>query len=389
MFWSCSENPLQENLNHSNLNLDTLSIYGINAINYWVAPNIGSNDKLYLGKKNNFHIPYSFIEIENSIYWNNNYDSTVQIDSIRFILYSDDSLLTQNVRPSLYFTSDSIFNEYLSTYLDYLDLSNTGWFDIGEPRFNNVLDTTDNYMYSELIWDIDTLLQALTDTLDSNLVRSFILQNTNSDSSFLEFFSEEASTGETDPKIIMYYKQTYTSGDSIIIDTLTNTIYSNGDLSIIDPRGINNIANMIGISNGSGMRSIIEIPFNENSLPDGALLRNAKLILPYDTSLSPIAQNIIIDPLESDSVDIDSIEIYDIDPVVGIGFPYRVDSEPKNSLYILPIKNILQNITLGNEVNWGFKLLSNEKNDPFEHIWFDFNQNSNQARLEIIYAENQ
>ena len=52
-----------------------------------------------------------------------------------------------------------------------------------------------------------------------------------------------------------------------------------------------------------------------------------------------------------------------------------------------PVKNILQNISLGNESNIGFKLLANEKNDPFESAWFDF-QTGTSPKLEIIYVAN-
>jgi hypothetical protein len=46
----------------------------------------------------------------------------------------------------------------------------------------------------------------------------------------------------------------------------------------------------------------------------------------------------------------------------------------------------MQNITLGNVTNLGFKLIANEKNNPFESIWFDKGQT---MRLEIVYVTNQ
>ena len=56
-------------------------------------------------------------------------------------------------------------------------------------------------------------------------------------------------------------------------------------------------------------------------------------------------------------------------------------------MYVIQIKNILQNISLGNEENIGFKHVAKEKNDPFESAWFDF-QNELNPRLEIIYVAN-
>ena len=74
------------------------------------------------------------------------------------------------------------------------------WFDLGQPDLRINSDTSNSFIYTELVWDIDTLLTALTDTLDSNLVRSFAIHIGNSDG-LMEFYSEEATTGDKDPKI--------------------------------------------------------------------------------------------------------------------------------------------------------------------------------------------
>ena len=70
--WHCSENPIQSDLSHSTIYLDTLTIREISGTNYWVAPNLGSNEKLYLGTKNGLNVPVSFIEIETPSpnFWN-------------------------------------------------------------------------------------------------------------------------------------------------------------------------------------------------------------------------------------------------------------------------------------------------------------------------------
>jgi len=56
--------------------------------------------------------------------------------------------------------------------------------------------------------------------------------------------------------------------------------------------------------------------------------------------------------------------------------------------FIVSLKSFLQNITLGNETNLGFKVVSNEKNDPFESIHFDIENESAKPILEIIYVAN-
>ena len=386
--WQCSETPLNNDLTHSSLYIDTLVVNNITGDNYMVAPNLGTNERLYVGTKNGINVPLSFIKIVTPI--PNSSDSTFIIDSLRFVLYSKDSSLSSNSIPSLFFSPDSQFDENTSTYLDYIDFSLSDWFDLGQPSVKVIADTTDTsslFTHTELIWDIDTLKQSLTDTLDSNLVRTFSIQFMNNDSNFIELFSEEASQGEKDPKIIMYYRQNITSTDSTVIDTNSITIYSNGDLSIIDPSGIEPYSNKLGLSNGLGLRSILNISFNEGSLPDGSIIRSGNLILNADTSLTPEIYNIIIDPLNSDSSVVDSITVYDIDPYDAIGYPYRISSDAENGVYVIQIKNILQNISLGNEMNIGFKLVANEKNDPFESAWFDI-ESEPRPRLEIIYVAN-
>ena len=386
--WKCSETPLNNDLTHSNLYIDTLVVNDITGDNYMVAPNLGTNERLYVGTKNGINVPLSFIKIVTPI--PNSSDSTFIIDSLRFVLYSKDSSLSSNSIPNLFFSPDSQFDENNSTYLDYIDFSLSDWFDLGQPSVKVITDTTDTsslFTHTELIWDIDTLKQSLTDTLDSNLVRTFSIQFMNNDSNFIELFSEEASQGARDPKIIMYYRQNITSTDSAVIDTNSITIYSNGDLSIIDPSGIEPYSNKLGLSNGLGLRSILNISFNEGSLPDGSIIRSGNLILNADTSLTPEIYNIIIDPLNSDSSVADSITVYDIDPYDAIGYPYRISSDAENGVYVIQIKNILQNISLGNEMNIGFKLVANEKNDPFESAWFDI-ESEPRPRLEIIYVAN-
>jgi len=398
--YNCSEDPLTSDFDHSGLAIDTLTIYDINTQNYNVAPNLGTNERLYLGNKNGLDIPVSFIEIANSVSWSLPFDSTIVVDSLRFITYSKDSLLSIGSTPNLFFHPDSQFDENSSTYLDFSGFSNSEWHDLGQPYLRTNSDESDtssetygDYLFTELVWDIDTLLHVLADTLDTNqvwskpdLVRSFAMQFVNSDSNFIELFSEEATTGDRDPKIVMYFRWTYDSGDSTITVDTSRIIYSAGDLSIIEPGEVVSDENFIWLSNGLGLRSVLNLPIAEHFLPVGSAIRSADFILTYDTTLTGSAYNVILDPIESDSLSVDTVNVYDSDPYEAIGYPYRVSTDAENGSCILSLKNIMQNITLGNVTNLGFKLIANEKNDPFESIWFDKGQT---MRLEIVYVTNQ
>ena len=384
--WQCEDNRIEADLSHLPLSMDTVSIDLISFSSYRIAPNLGSNDRLYLGTKNGLDVPVAFVEISDHFSWNYYFDSTVTFDSLHFILYSNDSLLTQSSTPNLYFKSDSQFNESKSTYLDFEGFTTADWEDLGLPIVNVNTDTSGLFKSTELVWDIDTLMQSLSDTLDSALVRSFAIQLTPNNTNFMELFSEEATTGEKDPKIIMYYRHTSLSGDSTIIDTTSATIYSSGDLSIIDPGSIDTESINLGLSNGIGLRSLVSISFDSSSIPEGSLIRKALFSLPIDTSGSSDGYNIIVDPID-ESVDTADV-VFETDPYLGIGYPYRISSDIENGMFIVSLKNFLQNITLGNETNLGFKVVSNEKNDPFESINFDIKNEFTKPILEIIYVAN-
>lgn len=407
--WHCSENPIQSNLSHSTLYLDTLTISEISAANYWVAPNLGSNEKLYLGTKNGLNVPVSFIEIETPSpnYWNYYYDSTITIDSLHFKLYTNDSLLglKEVLLPSLYFKSGFHFDESENTYLDFSGFTISDWIELGSPRIkiNTVKDTvfnsddsvmtiSDNYLSTELVWDIMSIIDNLTFSknnnnntpLSSTGERTFAIYNPQI--GYFEAFSEEATTGEKDPKVLMYYRRSVITGDSTTIDTTLATIYSSGDLSIIEPNIIALDSTKLGLSNGLGLRSVMNISFSSDLLPAGSIIRSADLILPVDTILSAPSYTVILDPIDADSSAIDSASVYEKDPYHGIGYPYRASSDSENDLFIISIKNILQNIALDNETILGFKIVANEKNDPFESIWFDLHNSSVQPKVEILYV---
>ena len=384
----CTEQPIESDFD-SNLIIDTLSINNLNISNYSVPPNLSTNERLYIGEKNGIQIPFSFIKIGSSNYWSYFNDSTVTLDSVQFKLYFNDSLKSSDLGPlELYFSPDSHFNENSSTYLDYEGFSISSWYALGAPTVLDKTDSSDFYTHSELVWGIDSLMPLLS---DSGITRTFALKFANSDSNFIELFSEEASIEEKDPKVVLYYRRTSTSStDSIIIDTLSNSIYSSADLSIFDPRNVGNVLSPISLSNGVGERVLLSFPFNTSSLQYSSVIRSANLIIPIAAANISEDYYIIIDPIENDSIsNIDSTNDFSEDPFTGIGYPYRLSNMPDSTEYIVSIKNILQNIILGNKNNYGFKIVSEEKNNPFDSILFLSNDSLTSPRIEIIYIYNE
>ena len=116
------------------------------------------------------------------------------------------------------------------------------------------------------------------------------------------------------------------------------------------------------------------------------MIRKALLSLPIDTSGSSDGYNIIVDPID-ESVDTADV-VFETDPYIGIGYNPPPSSDIENGMFTISLKSFLQNITLGNETNLGFKVVANEKNDPFESINFDIENESAKPILEIIYVPN-
>ena len=384
----CTEQAIESDF-ESNLIIDTLTIKNLYISNYSVAPNLATNDRLYVGEKNGIKIPFSFIKIGSSNYWSYSTDSSITLDSVQFKLYFEDSLKSSDLGPlELYFSPDSHFNENLSTYLDYEGFSISDWHSLGYPLVLDKTDSSGSYTHSELIWEIDSLISLLSDT---GVTRTFALKYAGSDSNFMELFSEEASIAEKDPKVVLFYRRTITSAtDSIIIDTLSSSIYSSADLSIFDPRNVENYLSSISISSGMGKRVFLKFPFNDSSLQPSSIIRSANLIIPITTNNISEDYSIIIDPIENDSSSYhDSSNVFSEDPFTGIGYPYRLSNLPDSSEYVVSIKNILQNIILGNEDNYGFKIVSEEKNNPFKSILFLSDDSLRSAKVEIIYIYNE
>ena len=136
-----------------------------------------------------------------------------------------------------------------------------------------------------------------------------------------------------------------------------------------------------GVSLGFGQRMILSMNF---SLPKGALIKNANLILTQDSSLAITGYNLVLDPLV-EALDTSSIKFLN-DPYVTMGYPWAMGATIENSSVIIGIKYYLQNVNMDNTENIGLKLLPASLNDPFEKASFLFNSDSNRPRLEIVYV---
>jgi hypothetical protein len=232
------------------------------------------------------------------------------------------------------------------------------------------------------------LKDALYDTSDSNLVRTFALQFPDENSSFIELFSEEAASNVTDPQVLIYYHFDVSSSDTTIYDTNFVTIFSSSDLSIIKPKYSHADTSKIGLSSGLGLRAKMNISFSANDLLllDGALIKSANLEIPINTTISDSGYKIIIDPIQNDSSEYDPSNIFLNDPYLSYGSPYRVSNNTNGQNYVVSLKDYFQNIVLGNVNNIGYKIVGDDKNSPFQSVWFDLNDSTKKPQIKIVYV---
>ena len=376
---NCSEEPIQTDLSNNSQALDTLSLADISGFTYQISPEISSYQKLYVGNNNYFSFPISLLKFP-STGWDTFLDSSVTIDSIFLKVYSGDSLINSDLNLVLHFSPDSVFSEINSYVNQFSDIGLSQWTNLGVPNVSIISDTSDTIShFQELImdWELSDLINTLTDTTISD--RTFSLSfSENMDSTFIELYSREYSSGDLDPKIEVYYR----SEQESVIDTLTRIIYVAEDLSIIDnPQLSESSANSIILSRGRGYRSIINIPFDSLSLPPFSVIRYAHLFL-YQKGDSLESFSIRMEPLNQN---IDSIALYfDSDPYENLGAHYSNSATAEGKLQI-SLKSYFQSILMVDSLkNVGMKFSSSINNSLFDSVEFDLSNDKN--RVDILYV---
>ena len=376
---NCSEEPIQTDLSNNSQSLDTLSLADISGFTYQISPEISSYQKLYVGNNNNFSFPISLLKFPSTV-WDTFLDSSVTIDSIFLKVYSGDSLINSDLNLVLHFSPDSVFSEINSYVNHFSDIGLSQWTNLGVPNVSIISDTSDtisHFQESVLDWELSDLINTLTDTTISD--RTFSLSfSENMDSTFIELYSREYSSGDLDPKIEVYYR----SEQESVIDTLTRIIYVAEDISTIENPQLSELSsNSIILSRGRGYRSIINIPFDSLSLPPFSVIRYAHLFL-YQKGDSLESFSIRMEPLNQN---IDSIALnFDSDPYENLGAHYS-NSETAEGKLQISLKSYFQSILMVDSLkNVGMKLYSSITNSVFDSVKFDLANDNN--RVEILYV---
>ncbi|MBT3937114.1 MAG: hypothetical protein HOF45_05670 [Candidatus Marinimicrobia bacterium] len=384
--WQCAENTIDNDLNHVGLNLDTLTVYTVNGSSYQTPPEIGTLKYLYYGSDSTYNIDYNLFTIKdratNGQYWSTFLDTNIQVDSMALLLTSNDSSQLINYISNIGFSFEFSFDEYADNYTT-LDTSLSEWTQLGSPTIEVVNDTSNFYEQTNYKLDISQLTTTLTDTTDSNLVRSFKMITSSSVDSIYRTYSRNYSNGILGPRIVVHYTLTTTTDDTTTIDTLESTFISDSDLSVLagnqDDESVSYSEWLVG--SGSGYKSVMVFDYDSLDLPQNSLIRSANLYFYASNSVTG-GYNI-----NAYAINIDTTIVgqwFPEDPFTG-NASFISSASYVNDMFKFSMKNFLQNITLGNVSNYGIILKSNDSNDPFITVEIDSDNHVNDTRLEILY----
>ena len=148
----CLQNTVTDDLNDPGMMHDTLSISSIMGFNYQTPPELGNSTLLYLGTDSSgFQNPFALFKVQsNSINTSETFDSfsdsTVEIDSAKFILtFNSDTIETGMIFDLYYFpnSGDSIFNESNSNYLNLIESELSSEYVSSGRLFQRLPDSTE------------------------------------------------------------------------------------------------------------------------------------------------------------------------------------------------------------------------------------------------------
>ncbi|MEC8838616.1 MAG: hypothetical protein VYA09_00530 [Candidatus Neomarinimicrobiota bacterium] len=372
------ENTVTADLNDPGMMHDTLSISSIMGFNYQTPPELGNSTLLYLGTDSSgFQNPFALFKVQsNSINTSETFDSfldsTVEIDSAKFILtFNSDTIETGMIFDLYYFpnSGDSIFNESNSNYLNLIESELSSEYVSSGRLFQRLPDSTET-IYPTLSFNVLNIIQTFVDSSNLNQNRTLMVKPKFDLSNTLSFKSSESGFAFAPQLHIFTHDTTYidSTSDSVSVDTFSHEFISTDDLSIIIPPTVSSVPGQLTLGRGLSYKGLIEIPDLDSfllPLPEQSIITKAELSFyyPIDTTQSnfylqvqPVSDTIHYEQLQGvlleDPIDV----ISNILPVVNIS---------NNGKVILNIREYLQLIHFGYVSNYGLKLEVINTSNPF------------------------
>jgi hypothetical protein len=379
---------------------DTLYVRGITGFTYQTPPQLGNSTLLYFGTDSNgFQNPFALFRVSsNSITtpvetFASLNDSTIEIDSAKFILtFNEDSITTGMIFDLFYFQEggDSIFSESESNYLNITehDLSSTY---IGSSRLSQKEpDSLGTTRFPTLSFNVSEILDSFSDTSSENRNLTVMIKPKFELTSVFSFKSSESGFTYA-PQIQVFTHDTAfvdSTGDSVVVDTISHTFISTDDLSIIiPPDGIDENPNNISLGRGMTYKAIIQIPdLDSISIPQQAIITQAELSFFYVNDTSQSNFYLQIHPI-TDTVSIAELQglLLD-DPLVTEPSLIAVNLS-NNGRISLNIREYLQLHHFGYIQNQGLKMEVANTVSPFNtYSFYISNLDSLAPKLIIHYV---
>ena len=379
---------------------DTLYVRGITGFTYQTPPQLGNSTLLYFGTDSNgFQNPFALFRVSsNSITtpvesFASLNDSTIEIDSAKFILtFNEDSITTGMIFDLFYFQDwgDSIFSESESNYLNITenDLNSTY---IGSSRLSQrEPDSLGTTSFPTLSFNVSEILDSFSDTSSENHNLTVMIKPKFELTGVFSFKSSENGFTYA-PQIQVFTHDTAfvdSTGDSVVVDTISHTFISTDDLSIIiPPDGIDENPNNISLGRGMTYKAIIQIPeLDSISIPQQAIITQAELSFFYVNDTSQSNFYLQIHPI-TDSVSIAELQgLLPDDPLVTEPSLIAVNLS-NNGRISLNIREYLQLHHFGYIQNQGLKMEVANTVSPFNtYSFYISNLDSLAPKLIIHYV---
>jgi len=400
IFLSCMEDTVTVDLTDDGMYHDTLYVRGITGFTYQTPPQLGNSTLLYFGTDSNgFQNPFALFRVSsNSIttpvetFVSLN-DSTIKIDSAKFILtFNEDSITTGMIFDLFYFQEggDSIFSESESNYLNIAehDLNSTY---IGSSRLSQKEpDSLGATSFPTLSFNIPEILDSFSDTSSENRNLTVMIKPKFELAGVFSFKSSESGFTYA-PQIQVFTHDTAfvdSTGDSVVVDTISHTFISTNDLSIIiPPDGIDENLNNISLGRGMTYKAIIQIPdLDSISIPQQAIITQAELSFFYVNDTSQSNFYLQIHPI-TDTVSIAELQgLLPDDPLVIEPSLIAVNLS-NNGRISLNIREYLQLHHFGYIQNQGLKMEVANTVSPFNtYSFYISNLDSLAPKLIIHYV---
>jgi hypothetical protein len=374
----CLENTVSTDLNNPGMIHDTLSVSSITGFHYQTPPELGNSTLLYLGTDSSgFENPFAIFKVQNnSINTSETFislsDSTIEIDSAKFILtFNSDTIETGMIFDLYYFPNsvDSIFSESKSNYLN-INESDLASEYVSSARLFQKLPDSSEVIYPTLSFNVLHIIESFIDSSNISFNKTLMIKPKFDLSNTLSFKSSESGFSFAPQLHLFTHEIVYVDSisDSVAVDTFSHQFISTEDLSIIVPPTVANVPGLLTLGRGLSYKGLIEIPDLDSlllPLPDQSIITKAELSFyyPIDTTQSnfylqvqPVSDSLHYEQLNGILLD-DPIEVIpSILPVVNIS---------NNGKVVLNIREYLQLIHFGYVSNYGLKLEVVNASNPF------------------------